>query len=76
MEEQQDTAKELSILYEVLVDTVNHSKASHNATLALMSKVLVLLAMSGGETKESFLERLDYVWEFENFFQPDSNEKH
>jgi tRNA A37 threonylcarbamoyltransferase TsaD len=76
MEEEQATAKELSMLYEGLVETVNHSEAGHNATLAVMSKVLVLLALSGGETKESFFERLDYVWEFENFFQPDSNEKH
>jgi len=32
--------------------------------------------MSSGEDKERFFERIEYVWNFENFFQPDSNEKH
>jgi hypothetical protein len=44
--------------------------------VAVLSKVLVLLSMSSGTTKDEFFERLEYVWEFENFFQPDSSEKH
>jgi hypothetical protein len=55
---------------------VSHSEVDISATLAVLTKVLVLLSMSTGEDKEKFFERIDYVWEFENFFQPDSNEKH
>jgi hypothetical protein len=38
--------------------------------------VLVLLSMSTGANKQDFFDRLEYVWEYENFFQPDSDEVH
>ena len=68
--------KEIALFYEGVVDMVSHSEVDVSAALAVLSKVLVLLSMSTGEDKEKFFERMDYVWEFENFFQPDSNEKH
>jgi len=69
-------ARDLSMLYEGLVDMVSHSEVSQRATLAVLIKVLVLLALSGGTSKEEFLQQIEYVWDYENFFQPDSNEKH
>ena len=68
--------KEIALFYEGIVEMVSHSEVDLSATLAVLTKVLVLLAMSSGEDKQKFFERVDYVWEFENFFQPDSNEKH
>jgi hypothetical protein len=72
----ESNAKDISLFYEGIVEMVTHSEVDINATLAVLTKVLVLLAMSSGEDKEKFFERIDYVWEFENFFQPDSDEKH
>jgi hypothetical protein len=68
--------KNIALFYEGIVEMVSHSEVDLSATLAVLTKVLVLLAMSSGEDKNKFFERVDYVWEFENFFQPDSNEKH
>jgi len=68
--------KDIAMFYEGIVEMVSHSEVDVSATLAVLTKVLVLLSMSTGEDKEKFFERMDYVWEFENFFQPDSSEKH
>jgi len=62
------------MLYEGMVDMINHSELGIKATQAVLTKVLVLLALSSGSSKQEFLDQLEYVWEFENFFQPD--EKH
>ena len=72
----ESTPKDLAMLYEGMVEIVNHSEVGIKATQAVLTKVLVLLAMSSGSTKEEFFEQVEYVWEFENFFQPDSSEKH
>lgn len=74
--EEDINTKELSLLYEGLVEMVSHSEVGQNATLAVLTKVLVLLALSSGTTKDDFFQQIDYVWDFENYFQPDSNEKH
>jgi hypothetical protein len=66
--------RDISLLYEGMVDVVNHSEVGLKATQAVLTKVLVLLALSSGTTKQEFFDQLEYVWEFENFFQPD--EKH
>jgi len=68
--------KDIFLFYEGIVEMVSHSEVDINATLAVLTKVLVLLSMSSGATKEQFFEKIEYVWEYENFFQPDSNEKH
>jgi hypothetical protein len=68
--------KDVALFYEGIVEMVSHSEVDLPATLAVLSKVLVLLTMSTGKTKEQFFEQIEYVWEFENFFQPDSSEKH
>jgi hypothetical protein len=72
----ESTPKDIALLYEGMIEIVNHSEVGIKATQAVLTKVLVLLAMSSGSTKQEFFEQLDYVWEFENFFQPDSSEKH
>jgi hypothetical protein len=66
--------RDISLLYEGMVDMINHSELGIKATQAVLTKVLVLLALSSGATKQEFFEQLEYVWEFENFFQLD--EKH
>lgn len=76
MQNEELNHKEIALFYEGMVNMVTHSEVSASATVAVLSKVLVLLSMSSGTTKDEFFERLEYVWEFENFFQPDSNEKH
>jgi hypothetical protein len=63
--------RDISLLYEGMVDMINHSELGIKATQAVLTKVLVLLALSSGATKQEFLEQLEYVWEFENFFQTD-----
>ena len=68
--------RDISLLYEGMVDMINHSELGIKATQAVLTKVLVLLALSSGANKQEFLDQLEYVWEFENFFQPDSSEKH
>ena len=76
MQNVESNAKDIALLYEGMIDVVNHSEVGLKATQAVLTKVLVLLAMSSGSTKEEFFEQVEYVWEFENFFQPDSSEKH
>lgn len=66
--------RDIAMLYEGMVDMINHSELGIKATQAVLTKVLVLLALSSGSSKQEFLDQLEYVWEFENFFQPD--EKH
>lgn len=76
MQKLEPNIKDIALFYEGVVDMVSHSEVDLSATMAVLTKVLVLLAMSSGEDKEKFFDRIDYVWEFENFFQPDSDEKH
>jgi hypothetical protein len=66
--------RDISLLYEGMVDMINHSELGIKATQAVLTKVLVLLALSSGTTKQEFFDQLEHVWEFENFFQ--SDEKH
>lgn len=66
--------KDVAMLFEGMVDMINHSELGIKGTQAVLTKVLVLLALSSGTSKQEFLDQLEYVWEFENFFQPD--EKH
>ena len=66
--------RDISLLYEGIVDVINHSEVGIKATQAVLTKVLVFLALSSGANKQEFLDQLEYVWEFENFFQLD--EKH
>ncbi|MCE2678827.1 MAG: hypothetical protein LW632_11920, partial [Burkholderiaceae bacterium] len=60
--------RDISLLYEGMVDMINHSELGIKATQAVLTKVLVLLALSSGANKQEFLDQLEYVWEFENFF--------
>lgn len=68
--------KDIALFYEGIVEMVSHSEVGVDQTLAVLSKVLILLSMSTGRSKEDFLTAMDRVWEFENFFQPDAKEKH
>lgn len=68
--------KELAMFYEGLVDMVSHTELAPQEAVAVLIKVLVLLSISTGTNKQDFFDRLDYVWEYENFFQPDSDEVH
>jgi hypothetical protein len=74
--EQQSAPKELSMFYEGIVEMVSHTELAPQEAIAVLIKVLVLLSMSTGTNKQDFFERLEYVWEYENFFQPDSDEVH
>jgi len=74
--EQQSAPKELSMFYEGIVEMVSHTELAPQEAVAVLTKVLVLLSMSTGASKQDFFERLEYVWEYENFFQPTDNEVH
>jgi len=74
--EQPSAPKELSMFYEGIVEMVSHTELSPQEAIAVLTKVLVLLSMSTGANKQDFFDRLEYVWEYENFFQPDSDEVH
>jgi hypothetical protein len=74
--EQPSAPKELSMFYEGIVEMVSHTELSPQEAIAVLTKVLVLLSMSTGANKHDFFDRLEYVWEYENFFQPDSDEVH
>ena len=74
--EEQSAPKELTMFYEGLVEMVSHTELNPHAAMAVLTKVLVLIAMSTGTNKQDFFNRLDHVWEYENFFQPDSDEVH
>jgi len=76
MMEEQSAPKELTMFYEGLVEMVSHTELNPQAAMAVLTKVLVLIAMSTGTNKQDFFNRLDHVWEYENFFQPDSDEVH
>jgi len=74
--EEQSAPKELAMFYEGLVEMVSHTELTPQEATAVLVKVLVLLSLSTGVKKSDFFERIDYVWEYENFFQPDSDEVH
>jgi hypothetical protein len=74
--EQPSAPKELSMFYEGIVEMVSHAELTPQEAIAVLTKVLVLLSMSTGANKQDFFDRLEYVWEYENFFQPDSDEVH
>ena len=74
--EETSAPKELSMFYEGLVEMVSHTELTPQEAMAVLIKVLVLLSLSTGVKKSDFFERLEYVWEYENFFQPDSDEVH
>jgi hypothetical protein len=76
MQKQEQNNKDIALFYEGIVEMVSHSEVDVYTTLAVLTKVLVLLAMSTGKTKEDFLVSIDRVWDFENFFQPSDSEKH
>lgn len=76
MQKTESIHDDIALLYEGLVEMVSHSETTPDITLSVLSKVLVLLALASGRDKEQFLAQMEHVWEFENFFQPDSSEKH
>ena len=67
--EEQSAPKELSMFYEGLVEMVSHTELTPPEAMAVLIKVLVLLSLSTGVKKQDFFERLDYVWEYENFLR-------
>ena len=74
--EEQDRVshKEMSMLYEGLIHLMNHAETSPQETLAVLVKVAVLTALASGEGKQGFIDKVGYVWDYENFNQPDSKE--
>jgi len=74
--EEQDRVshKEMSMLYEGLIHLMNHAETSPQETLAVLVKVAVLTALASGENKQDFINKVGYVWDYENFNQPDSKE--
>ena len=66
--------KEMSMLYEGLIHLMNHAETSPQETLAVLVKVAVLTALASGEDKQGFMDKVGYVWDYENFNQPDSKE--
>jgi hypothetical protein len=74
--EDQDRAshKEMSLLYEGLIELLNHVDTLPQETLAVLAKVTILTALASGESKQEFFDKLGYVWDYENFNQPDSKE--
>lgn len=74
--EEQDRVshKEISMLYEGLIHLMNHAETSPQETLAVLVKVAVLTAIASSEDKQGFIDKVGYVWDYENFNQPDSKE--
>lgn len=76
MQNVESNRKEIEMLYEGLVEIVNHSQMDADYTIGVLAKVLVLLAIASGRDKQQFMDQMGYVWDFETFFQPESHEKH
>ena len=74
--EEQDRVshKEMSMLYEGLIHLMTHAETSPQETLAVLVKVAVLTALASCEDKQGFIDKVGYVWDYENFNQPDSKE--
>jgi hypothetical protein len=53
---------------------MNLAETSPQEALAVLVKVAVLTALASGEDKQGFLDKVGYVWDYENFNQPDSKE--
>jgi len=76
MQTPKSSPDDVALFYEGMVQMVSHSEITPEITLSVLAKVIVLLALAAGRDKEQFLAQMEHVWEFENFFQPDSSEKH
>lgn len=62
-------------LLEGILELCDAANLPRIAVIAVLSKVLVIASLPD-ENKEEFLTRLSYVYDFENFMRPDSQEVH
>ena len=69
-----ETARTAALLEGVL-ELCEAADIPRVAVIAVLSKVLVLACLPD-EDKEQFLARLSYVYDFETFMRPDSQEIH
>ena len=70
-----DKEKDMEMLYEGMVDMINHSGLETGLVLGVMSKLIVLLAVNF-ESKEQFLAYLGLVYDYESFMRPTPDEVH
>ena len=71
----EDEEKDMTMLFEGMIDMINHSGLETSHVLAVMSKLIVLLAVNH-ESKEEFLTHLGFVYDYESFMRPTSAEVH
>lgn len=65
--------KNARMLYETILEAIEHADMSREAVIAVLTKVLVLTCIPD-ESKRELLERVAYVYDFENFYRPESTE--
>lgn len=67
--------KESGALLSALIDVISQSKVSPTFAYAVLAKLVVLYGLQDG-SKEEFLHRMSFVYDFEQMMKPQSDEVH
>ena len=75
MEMSLDEIKHSSALFTAMIDLINEHKINPQFVYAVLAKLTVLYALQDGD-KEEFLNRMSFVFDYENLMKPTSDEVH
>ena len=70
-----DESKRTALLLDGVMELCDAANLPRIAVIAVLSKVLVIASLPD-EDKEEFMTRMSYVYDFEKFMRPDSQEVH
>jgi hypothetical protein len=57
------------------VQLINNADIHPEVVFSILVKMVTMHGIQHFE-KDEYMTRIEYVWQFEKFFQPDSNEVH
>ena len=62
-------------LFKDIVQLINNADIHPEVVFSILVKMVTMHGIQHFE-KDEYMTRIEYVWQFEKFFQPDSNEVH
>ena len=62
-------------LFKDIVQLINDADIHPEIVFSILTKLVTMHGIQFFEHDE-YIKRIEYVWQFEKFFQPDSNEVH
>lgn len=62
-------------LFKDIVQSINDADIHPEIVFSILVKLVTMHGIQHFD-KDEYMMRIEYVWQFEKFFQPDSNEVH